>query len=208
MTTAPMTTATMTAVAHVHHDSPIGPLLLAASERGLRALYMREQKHVAPEPRPGWRPLAHATSAQRAIVDRTRRQLDAYFDGERSTFDLPLDVVGTAFQRRVWDGLCGIDYAATISYGELARRIGQPTAVRAVGLANGRNPVSIVVPCHRVIGADGSMTGYGGGLERKIFLLALEARIAGRSTPVQASLPGLGSSGSRPPNAVSRGRGF
>ncbi len=107
-----------------------------------------------------------------------RRQLDAYFAGTRTTFDVPLAADGTAFQRTVWRALSAIGYGETISYGELARRIGAPNAVRAVGLANGRNPISIVVPCHRVIGADGSMTGYGGGLERKVFLLGLERRVA------------------------------
>jgi methylated-DNA-[protein]-cysteine S-methyltransferase len=103
-----------------------------------------------------------------------RRQLEEYFAGERREFSLTLEPAGTDFQRRVWQALRGIPYGATMSYGELARRIGNPRAVRAVGLANGANPISIIVPCHRVIGADGSLTGYGGGLERKRFLLALE----------------------------------
>ena len=99
----------------------------------------------------------------------------AYFTGELTEFDLPLAPTGTPFQSRVWAGLREIPYGVTLTYGELARRIGQPTASRAVGLANGKNPLSIIVPCHRVIGSDGSMTGYGGGLERKRFLLALES---------------------------------
>jgi methylated-DNA-[protein]-cysteine S-methyltransferase len=101
-------------------------------------------------------------------------QLDEYFAGERRDFDLELDLRGTEFQRAVWDELLRIPYGETMSYGELARRLGRPERVRAVGAANGRNPVAIVVPCHRVIGADGSLTGYGGGLDRKRALLAVE----------------------------------
>ena len=156
-------------------DSPIGPLLVAASSRGLAALYMQAQRHVPDAPEAAWRPVGAADPAQRVILDTTARQLAEYFAGARRTFDVPLDLVGTAFQRRVWQGLCSIPFGATISYATLADRIGSPKAMRAVGLANGRNPVSIVVPCHRVIGADGSMTGYGGGVDRKRFLLELEA---------------------------------
>ena len=169
----------MNALRYLRHDSPIGPLLLAASEQGLRAIYMSRQRHVPDRPEQNWKPVTREDAAQRAILERAREQLDEYFAGARSQFDLPLDLVGTAFQRSVWKGLCGIAFGATISYGELARRIGNARAVRAVGLANGRNPVSIVVPCHRVIGADGSMTGYGGGIDRKRYLLALESRVAG-----------------------------
>ena len=107
-----------------------------------------------------------------------RAQFTEYFAGQRTEFDLPLDcATGTEFQRLVWRALCDIPYGETISYGELARRIGQPAAVRAVGLANGRNPLSIVVPCHRVVGTGGKLTGYGGGLDRKRHLLDLEARV-------------------------------
>jgi methylated-DNA-[protein]-cysteine S-methyltransferase len=102
-------------------------------------------------------------------------QLHAYFAGVLTDFEIPMDMRGTDFQRRVWAELCEIPYGETISYGELARRVGNPQASRAVGLANGRNPVAIVVPCHRVIGADGSLTGYGGGLGRKVWLLEHEA---------------------------------
>ncbi len=169
----------MNSVVHLSHDSPIGPLRIAASERGLRAVYLPGQKHVAPGPRPDWQSPSPASPRQNAILERACSQLDDYFAGRRHAFDIPIDAVGTDFQRQVWAGLAAIDFARTISYGELARRIGNPRAVRAVGLANGRNPISIVVPCHRVIGADGSMTGYGGGLACKRFLLALEARVAG-----------------------------
>ena len=171
----------MNTLRYLRHDSPIGPLLLAASEQGVRAIYMRCQRHVPDAPEQHWAPVSRDDAAQSAILDAAREQLDEYFAGLRSRFDLPLDLVGTEFQRSVWTALCGIAYGETISYGELARRIGNVKAVRAVGLANGRNPVSIVVPCHRVIGADGSMTGYGGGVDRKRYLLALESRVAGRA---------------------------
>lgn len=164
----------MNTIAWLSHESPIGPLRLAASARGVRAVYLPEQRHVAEAPHPTWTPASGQDTPQERLLGEARAQLDDYFAGRRTGFALPLDVEGTAFQRAVWLGLCDIAFATTISYGELARRIGQPTAVRAVGLANGRNPVSVIVPCHRVIGADGSMTGYGGGLERKRYLLDLE----------------------------------
>jgi methylated-DNA-[protein]-cysteine S-methyltransferase len=119
-----------------------------------------------------------AAEADEAVLAETARQLAEYFAGERQSFDLPLALDGTAFQRRVWDALRGIGYGETVSYGELADQIGQPTAARAVGLANGRNPVSIIVPCHRVVGSDGSLTGYGGGVANKQRLLDLERRIS------------------------------
>jgi methylated-DNA-[protein]-cysteine S-methyltransferase len=111
-------------------------------------------------------------------LDEARRQLEAYFAGELREFDLPLAPEGSEFQLRVWEQLRAIPYGETISYGELARRVGDPAAARAVGLANGRNPLPVIVPCHRVIGADGSLTGFGGGLERKRRLLELEAGVA------------------------------
>ena len=178
----------MNLIAYLRHDSPLGPLLIAASERGLRALYMHEQRHVADQPHPQWRPATAASAVQSAILEGATRQLDEYFAGRRTDFDLPVDLDGSDFQRVVWRGLCTIPYGETVSYGELARRIGNPKAMRAVGLANGRNPVSIVVPCHRVIGADGSMTGYGGGIERKVFLLALEAKQQGFASSGQRML--------------------
>ena len=179
----------MNALRYLRHDSPIGPLLLAASQQGLCAIYMSRQRHAPEEPELHWQPVSRDDVAQLAILGRTREQLDEYFAGTRSQFDLPLDLAGTDFQRSVWKGLCAIGFGETISYGELARRIGNPKAVRAVGLANGRNPVSIVVPCHRVIGADGSMTGYGGGLDRKRYLLALESRmLGGAAQPEQLAL--------------------
>ncbi len=153
--------------------SPVGTLSLRGSARGLTGVYMPQHRHGPPD---GERVQWQRDDARFAAA---RAQIDEYFAGERTTFDLPLDpatIGGTAFQRRVWTALSEIAYGETISYGELARRIGQAAAVRAVGLANGRNPVSIIVPCHRVIGANGTLTGYGGGMDRKRLLLDLEAR--------------------------------
>jgi methylated-DNA-[protein]-cysteine S-methyltransferase len=147
-------------------DSPIGELLLLGDEQTLHGLYMqggRKPMRVAPDWQRSATPFALATA-----------QLHEYFDGQRVAFDLPLQMRGTPFERRVWSALQDIPYGETESYGELAQRIGQPSAPRAVGLANGRNPISVIVPCHRVIGADGSLTGYGGGVERKRALLELE----------------------------------
>ena len=147
-------------------DSPIGELLLVGGEEALRGLYMAEGPRPM-RPRSSWR------AAEERFADSCE-QLGEYFAGERTGFDLPLAATGTEFERSVWAELERIPYGQMTSYGEIARRIGRPDRARAVGAANGRNPISIVVPCHRVIGADGSLTGYGGGLERKRFLLRLE----------------------------------
>lgn len=156
---------------HLVTDSPIGPITLIADGERLACLYMVDHRHAPDSDEFG--PAAPADG----LLGEARRQLAEYFDGERTEFDLPLvDDVGTPFQRRVWAELREIPYGETISYAELARRIGQPTAFRAVGLANGRNPISIVVPCHRVVGASGSLIGYGGGLDRKQLLLNLERK--------------------------------
>jgi methylated-DNA-[protein]-cysteine S-methyltransferase len=149
-------------------DSPIGRLLLRGDGAALTGLYVEGPDHLT-DPGSGWAADPDAGPLPRAI-----RQLGEYFDGVRREFDLPLRLEGTAFQRRVWAALLTIPYGETLSYGELAKRIDNPNASRAVGLANGRNPISILVPCHRVIGADGSLTGYGGGLDRKRWLLAHE----------------------------------
>jgi methylated-DNA-[protein]-cysteine S-methyltransferase len=149
-------------------DSPIGELLLTGDGNSVTGIWM-------PSYRSEWK-RTKALERDDAALGSTRAQLTEYFAGERSGFDLPLAPEGTSFQRKVWNALCEIPYGETISYGELARRIGQPTAARAVGLANGSNPLPIVVPCHRVIGADGSLTGFGGGIERKRWLLAHERR--------------------------------
>ena len=149
-------------------ESPIGPLLLVADDRGLRRIEFVNGRRSG-QPDPQWNdnpePLAE-----------TVRQLRAYFAGKLEAFDLPLAPAGTPFQLTVWKRLCEIPYGETISYGELARRIGNPNASRAVGLANGSNPIPIVIPCHRVIGSNGKLTGYGGGLPIKEKLLALERR--------------------------------
>jgi len=151
-------------------DSPIGELLLVGDGRNVTAIWM--QSHRAE-----WR-CTNARQRDDKAFAVARAQLAEYFSGDRVEFDLPLAAEGTDFQRKVWRELCRIPYGETISYGDLARRIGQPGAARAVGLANGSNPLPIVVPCHRVIGADGSLTGFGGGIERKRWLLAHEARYA------------------------------
>lgn len=149
--------------------SPIGEIMLSADGEGLTGLYM-EFRRYEPPAQTDW-----VRADDNAILVQAHAQLDEYFGGKRTDFDLPLNPSGTAFQKQVWQELCNIPYGTTISYGELAARVGNPAASRAVGLANGRNPISIIVPCHRVIGADGSLTGYGGGLERKETLLAHES---------------------------------
>ncbi len=149
-------------------DSPLGPLLLAADDAGLRHIEFMKSKRAHP-PHPEWR--EDARPLQEVIL-----QLRAYFAGDLETFDLPLAPAGTPFQQNVWRRLCDIPYGETISYGELARRIGNPNASRAVGLANGSNPIPVIIPCHRVIGSNGKLTGYGGGLPIKEKLLALERR--------------------------------
>ncbi len=150
---------------HTVYTSPIGPLTLVADECGLRQVHMGTPDELAD---PG-------TRDDEALGDATK-QLREYFAGERTAFDLALATSGSDFQRSVWQELSRIGYGETISYSELARRIGKPGASRAVGLANGRNPLAIIVPCHRVIGVDGSLTGYAGGVNRKRQLLELEAR--------------------------------
>jgi methylated-DNA-[protein]-cysteine S-methyltransferase len=155
-------------------ESPIGELLLVGDGETLSGLYMqdgRKPKRIATD----W------SESDTPFAD-VKRQLEEYFAGERTTFDVPLAPKGAPFEREVWHALQEIPYGETVSYGEIARRVGQPTAARAVGTANGRNPISVIVPCHRVIGADGSLTGYGGGLERKRLLLELE-RGQGRLQP-------------------------
>jgi methylated-DNA-[protein]-cysteine S-methyltransferase len=148
-------------------DSPIGPLTLAGHGSALTNLRMVDQTY---EPsHTGW-------SLDPGAFTDVVAQLDAYFAGELSDFDIELDLRGTGFQQRVWKALLTIPYGETRSYGEIAEQIGAPGAARAVGLANGHNPIAIIVPCHRVIGASGSLTGYGGGLDRKRTLLALEKR--------------------------------
>jgi methylated-DNA-[protein]-cysteine S-methyltransferase len=149
-------------------DSPIGLLLLMGDEARLRGLYMRDHEYQ--------RPMAEGCERNDAAFRSVRQQLTAYFAGELRKFEVALAGEGSAFQKRVWQALLDIPFGETESYGQLARRIGNEKASRAVGLANGRNPISIIVPCHRVIGANGSLTGYGGGIERKRWLLEHEKR--------------------------------
>ena len=160
---------------HVHATaqtsliSPLGPLLLARTAEGLAGVWFEDQKH-----HPGR--LDAPQVDDDALLVRTAAQLQAYFDGASESFDLPLDLQGSAFQRAVWAALLAIESGATRSYADIARAIGAPRAVRAVGSAVGRNPVSVIVPCHRVVGSGGALTGYAGGLDRKRALLALEGR--------------------------------
>lgn len=153
-------------------ETPVGELLLLSDGEAVTGIHMDGGK--------GLRPEAHWIRDDEHLA-AAAEQLTEYFAGARVAFDLPLAPRGTPFQRRVWNGLRAIPYGETISYAELARRIDRPKAMRAVGAANGRNPIPIVVPCHRVIGADGSLTGYGGGLDRKRALLEHEARVASGS---------------------------
>jgi len=162
---------------HTVVNSPVGPLTLVAAGGALAGLYMDEQRH-----RPAPQTFGEPDTGQAGdLLAEASSQLEQYFGGERTEFDLQLTLDGTAFQRRVWAALRGIPYGQTISYGQLADRIGQPSASRAVGLANGKNPIGIIVPCHRVVGADGRLTGYGGGIERKHYLLAHERRVSGQT---------------------------
>jgi methylated-DNA-[protein]-cysteine S-methyltransferase len=164
---------------HATYDSPIGLLTLAADERGLTALRF-------PGEDDGRRVPADHAPAPGAVLADAVRQLDEYFRGERRRFDVAVHLAGTPFQRAVWERLLAIPYGVTITYGALARELGRPERVRAVAAAVGRTPVPIVVPCHRVIGADGSLTGYGGGLDRKQALLDLERSVAAGLGPEPA----------------------
>lgn len=157
----------METLRYAHMESPVGALLLARDDEGLRVISF-PSGHKARAPEPGWQ------KTDIAEFDDTTSQLTAYFDGETTEFDLPLKPEGTPFQMAVWEALQDIPYGETISYGELAKRIGKPSASRAVGAANGANPLPIVIPCHRVIGADNSLTGFGGGVDIKEFLLEHE----------------------------------
>ena len=155
-------------IVQTRYESPLGPMIVAATECGLAGLWFEGQRHLPDSS-------AWPVQPQHPVLRQAITQLDEYFGGSRTSFDLPLDLQGgTAFQQAVWQALLAIPRGGTTSYGVLSQRIGQPAAVRAVGAAVGRNPLSIVVPCHRVLGADGSLTGYAGGLQRKSALLQLE----------------------------------
>jgi methylated-DNA-[protein]-cysteine S-methyltransferase len=155
-------------------DSPVGPLTLVAEDDALVGLYLLDQRH---------RPVVAGARDDR-LLPGLREQLAAYWERELKDFDVPLRLRGTSFQQQVWAGLRTIPYGETWSYGQLAAALGKPGASRAVGLANGRNPVAIVVPCHRVVGSGGSLTGYGGGLARKRWLLDLEAGLPSQAVRV------------------------
>lgn len=163
-------------------SSPIGDLLLRARDGSLTGLDMIDLRANHPIPS-DWREGGDAV-----LVD-ARKQLDAYFDGRLQRFDLPIQLDGTSFQRRVWEELRKIPYGETIRYADLASRVGNPNASRAVGGANGRNPISIIVPCHRVIASGGTLGGYGGGLDRKLWLLRHEAQVLGRKAPESWARP-------------------
>lgn len=143
--------------------SPVGPLTLVASERGLAGVYFEDRC------REDWR------AGESALLDQAAAELEDYFAGQLTVFTVALDTVGTEFQKAVWAALLTVPFGEKASYRDIAEKVENPKAVRAVGLANGANPVSIIVPCHRVIGADGSLTGYGGGLSRKTLLLEMES---------------------------------
>ncbi len=150
------------------HDSPVGELLLACNASAITQLHIASGKYV-PRIEPAW-----VRDGDRPLLVRLRRELDAYFAGTLRKFSVAIDPQGTEFQRRAWAALMAIPFGETRTYARQAQAIGRPAAVRAIGAANGRNPIAIVVPCHRVVGADGSLTGYAGGLGAKEFLLRLE----------------------------------
>jgi methylated-DNA-[protein]-cysteine S-methyltransferase len=191
-----------TSIVQTTFQSPLGPIIIAATAKGLAGLWFEDQRHLPQELTPtlvasrtalppGGAQLARGGPARRTaawpvdpdqpVLKQVRQQLAEYFAGQRSRFEVPLDLAcGTAFQHLVWQALLAIPYGGTASYGEVSRRIGKPSAVRALGAAVGRNPVSIIVPCHRIMGTDGSLTGYAGGLHRKIALLKLEGVLQGK----------------------------
>jgi len=159
--------------------SPLGPIVIAATDKGLAGLWFAENQRFLPPELTG--PAAWPENAGHPVLQQTSQQLGEYFASRRSQFELPLDLgCGTAFQQSVWQALLDIPQGEVTSYGEISRRIGKPAAVRAVGGAIGRNPVSIIVPCHRVTGNGGALTGYAGGLDRKTALLRLEGALAER----------------------------
>jgi methylated-DNA-[protein]-cysteine S-methyltransferase len=159
------------APAYTYTDTPIGTAMLVGRDGRLSGLYLG-QGRITPDPAPDWR-------RDDTHLDDVKRQLDEYFAGERTVFDVAVELPGSSFQMAVWSALADIPYGRITTYGAIAAEIGHPTSARAVGGASGRNPVSIIIPCHRVVGADGSLTGYGWGIERKAWLLGLEQQRAG-----------------------------
>jgi methylated-DNA-[protein]-cysteine S-methyltransferase len=162
------TSATQSEYVYKIIQSPVGELKLLASDRGLAAILWRDENPQRIRIR------ATREDANHPMLLETERQLNEYFAGKRKTFDVPLDFVGTAFQKRVWEALLAIPFGETRTYAEIATQLGDPKATRAVGAANGKNPISVIAPCHRVIGSSGKLTGYAGGLEAKARLLQLE----------------------------------
>lgn len=161
-----------------HLDSKLGRIILAATDKGLAGVWFERQRH-SPD-MTGWQ-----AASEHPVLRQAAAQLEEYFDGRRQHFDLPLDLShGTPFQQSVWQALLAIPAGGTTSYGAISAGVGKPAAVRAVGAAVGRNPISVIVPCHRVLGSDGSLTGYAGGLDRKTALLELEGVLGAALTEV------------------------
>ena len=185
---------------HTIIDSPIGTLTLVRDDAGLTGVYMPDHRPAPDETRFGARD-------DRGFADAVQ-QFGEYWAGERTGFDLPTAPVGTAFQLRVWEALRAVPYGETRTYGWIAEQIGQPTAVRAVGLANSRNPLSIVVPCHRVVGSSGALTGYAGGVDRKRFLLEHELGAMLGSTGLESGGSGARASGAGGRRAALGARGL
>ncbi|WP_395060740.1 methylated-DNA--[protein]-cysteine S-methyltransferase [Polaromonas sp.] len=162
-------------IVQTRYASPLGSIIIAATAKGLAGLWFDGQRHLPPEL---VGPAVWPSAPDHPVLKEVIRQLGEYFAGQRTEFEVPLDLAcGTAFQQSVWQALLKIPQGGTASYSEVSARIGKPAAVRAVGAAVGRNPVSIIVPCHRVMGAGGALTGYAGGLERKSALLKLEGAL-------------------------------
>jgi len=182
-----------TSRSYIDVASPLGTLRLIAAGGALCGLRLPNDLGPPPAERPAPVDAAPPSGAVRSpdvrVLEAARRQLREYFEGRRQAFDLPLVLDGSGFQRRAWEALCRIPFGQTVSYGEQARAIARPKAARAVGAANGRNPIAIVVPCHRVIGSDGSLTGYGGGEPAKRWLLDHEARVLGARAPRRPRAP-------------------
>lgn len=161
----------MTTLHYIEFDSPVGVLRIVADRDALRQIDFHSARAI-PAPDPAW------VNADDTLLREAKQQLQAWFAGDRRAFELPLAPEGTPFQRDVWDALCRIPYGETVSYGDIAADVGRPDASRAVGAACGRNPLPIVIPCHRVVGRNGSLTGFGGGIEAKKTLLAVEGQQA------------------------------
>ena len=172
-----MTTSSTSELAIARYESPVGTLSLVASSHGLRAVLWPLDTREGQTDRVR---LGMQVRRSTPVLDEAERQLDEYFDGTRVAFDLLLDLRGTPFQVDVWLSLADVGFGKTRTYGEQAERLGRPTAVRAVAAANGKNPLSIVLPCHRIVGANGSLTGFAGGIENKAYLLDHERRILGQ----------------------------